>query len=798
MNLCCKNNIFILGLLFFSFSNIYSQKRLVKGIISDKANNPIPFATVAFENGHGGTICDENGKFGLHVFGQDYSKLVVSSVGYESKHITVNFGDDYSKFIRVHLSEKTNDLNEVVVNGQSIVQQINNSAYNAIAIDAAKLHNTTDNLANALAAVPGIRLRESGGVGSDMRLTLDGFTGQQVKIFIDGVPQDGVGRSFGLNNIPVNFAERIEVYRGVVPVGFGADALGGVINIVTNKKRKTYLDASYSYGSFNTHQSNVNFGKTTDSGLFFELTAFQNYSDNSYYVDTPVKDFETGVWDASKIERVKRFHDTYHNEAVGGKVGLTDKKMADRLVLGLTYSQSDKEIQNGVVQTIVYGAKRRKDQSLMSSLEYCKKDLFTKGLSVTLTANYNVNNFHNIDTTAYEYNWRGESRYTGSLGEQSYQDTEYQDQNVNSTFTATYSLAEAHSFVFNHVLTGFKRETVAFADPDLANNVEASLIDKVSLKNISGLSYRFRYNHAWNISVFGKYYNQYGSGPVSETIDGSTAYVRGSQSVDIFGYGTATSYSFNNDIQLKFSAERAVRLPTADQLFGDEDLELGVSSLEPEKSINLNTSLSYKYEFGKNSLFAEGGLIYRDTRDYIRRTVEKLSGGVQAGSHQNHGRVITKGVNAEMRYSRSKFFSLGGNLTYLNIRDNERYVESGSLQESTTYRARMPNKPYFFTNMDASVYLHDFIKDNNTLTIIYDNAFVHEFPLYWEVHGSSNKKRVPSQFSHNLSLMYSMKQGRYNVSFECKNFTDEKMYDNFSLQKPGRAFYGKLRYYFNK
>lgn len=34
---------------------------------------------------------------------------------------------------------------------------------------------------------------------------------------------------------------------------------------------------------------------------------------------------------------------------------------------------------------------------------------------------------------------------------------------------------------------------------------------------------------------------------------------------------------------------------------------------------------------------------------------------------------------------------------------------------------------------------------------------------------------------------------RYNVSLECRNFTDEKLYDNFSLQKAGRAFYGKLR-----
>ena len=76
---------------------------------------------------------------------------------------------------------------------------------------------------------------ESGGVGSDLSLSVDGFSGKHIKIFIDGVPQEGVGAAFSLNNIPAGYADRIEVYRGVVPVGFGADALGGVVNIVTNK-----------------------------------------------------------------------------------------------------------------------------------------------------------------------------------------------------------------------------------------------------------------------------------------------------------------------------------------------------------------------------------------------------------------------------------------------------------------------------------------------------------------------------------------------------------------------------------
>ena len=80
--------------------------------------------------------------------------------------------------------------------------------------------------------------------------------------------------------------------------------------------------------------------------------------------------------------------------------------------------------------------------------------------------------------------------------------------------------------------------------------------------------------------------------------------------------------------------------------------------------------------------------------------------------------------------------------------------------------------------------------------LTYDNSYVHSFPLYWENIGSSSTKRlVPTQFSHNLAISYSIGRGRYNISFECRNLTDAKLYDNFSLQKAGRAFYGKLRIY---
>ena len=104
--------------------------------------------------------------------------------------------------MNVVISPQATELDEVVVVSNGVTR-LKRSAFNAVALDTKALQNSTQNLSEALAQAPGMKIRESGGVGSDMQLMMDGFTGKHIKIFIDGVPQEDVGCSFKLNNIPV-------------------------------------------------------------------------------------------------------------------------------------------------------------------------------------------------------------------------------------------------------------------------------------------------------------------------------------------------------------------------------------------------------------------------------------------------------------------------------------------------------------------------------------------------------------------------------------------------------------------
>lgn len=664
---------------FTGITSVYAQHRgdrqgrvIISGRVVSSDNGTIDLATIHLEGTPFGARTDGDGHYTISAPEGEYT-ISVSALGYKDAHRKIKVGGNGLQGLDFKLSPDVIELNAVTVTATG-VGRVKRSAYNAIAIDTRGMQNTTKNLSDALATAPGVKLRESGGVGSDMQLMVDGFSGMHVKVFIDGVPQEGVWSSFGLNNIPVSFAKRIEVYKGVVPVGLGTDALGGVINIVTEKQpRRWFADASYSYGSFNTHKSYVHFGQALKNGFTYEVNAFQNYSDNDYRVDAPVKNFDTGSFNEAEKVRVRRFHDNYHNEAVVAKAGVTGKPWADRLMVGLTYSHMYKDIQTGVRQKTVFGEKHRYGHSLMPSLEYSKRNLLVEGLNVVLTANYNRNSTVNVDTARYQYNWLGERHELNSPGEQSY-----------------------------------------FILPEL---------------------------------------------------------------------------------QVKLSYEKAYRLPTIEEMFGDEDLESGDIGIRPENSDNLNLNISWSGKMGDHSLYAEGSLVFRDTKDYIQRNVQDLSGGRENATYTNYGKVLTKGYNLSVRYMFRNVLSVGGNFTQMDVRDNEKYQigTTGGMVENLGYKARISNVPYRFADYDVTFYWHRLGGRGNLLTLTYDSQYTHRFSYYPEIFGSVNDFYVPNQFAHNLTLSYSMKEGRYNFSLECRNFTNEKLYDNFSLQKAGRAFYAKFR-----
>ncbi|MCD7963607.1 MAG: carboxypeptidase-like regulatory domain-containing protein [Rikenellaceae bacterium] len=770
--------------------SLYAQDHsaIITGNVITEDKSPVGYASVYIKNTSRGTTTDDKGHYYLRIPPGKHV-LVVEALGYEPKETEITIGRNDKRKVDVILDGKVIEIEKAVLKGKSVVRQVNESAFNVVALDATLLHNTTMDLASVLDRASGIKIRETGGVGSDYRINLNGFSGKHVKVFMDGIPMEGSGSAFQINNIPVHLADRIEIYKGVVPVELGADALGGAINIVTRKTQSTYVDASYSYGSFNTHKSNLSVGHTTKSGFTFNFNAYQNYSDNSYKTKTELLDLETGNY-SQEEHWFKRFHDNYHNEAVVAKVGVIGTKWADRLLLGITYSNEKADIQNSNIQKIVFGEKRRSAESIIPSLNYEKRNLFTENLNFSLSANYNKVKSRSIDVSTLRYNWAGESKETNSQGEGTHTDSERMNNSLYVTGNFTYQINYKHFFSLNHIFNTFQRKNANSVYDDTAT--ESTYMKRKNNKNISGLSYKFAPVERWNAVAFAKYYNIRITGPVDVSTNSKSSYELQDRNYDITGYGLASTYMLGDGIQFKVSYEKSYRLPSETELFGDDVLEVGDVSLKPESSHNINFNISWNKSFDDNhAVFITGGLIYRDTRDYIRRQIEQRYGGAY---YTNHGKVRTLGADIEARYFYKNKFSIGGNMTYQDIKNMEKYTVGG--KKLIYYKDRMPNVPYLFSNVDASYSFFDVLGKNNILTLGYNMQYVHKFYRNWKSQGGDIM--IPGQLSHDVTLLYSLKEGRYNIGLEAKNITNHLLYDNYSLQKPGRSFSVKLRYYFLK
>lgn len=781
------NKILLTGLLcalnFFSYAQI-SQPVIVNGSVTDPDQIAIEGASVWIRSLKAGTVTASDGSFQLKVPKPGSYTIEVTAVGYLAKKQIVELQASGSTlkadFILVKDSRQMETVN---VTGKTEKRKLTESGFNVTGIETKALANTTADLNQVLSRSTGIRVRESGGLGSDFNFSINGLSGKQVKFFIDGIPMENFGKSMSLNNIPVNLAERIEVYKGVVPVELGADALGGAVNIVTNQNVKQYLDMSYSYGSFNTHRANLS-GRYTDpkSGLTINASGFYNYADNNYLMKDVIVQLPAG----NITKDVKRFNDAFRSAMGQAEIGFRDKKWADIILLGVLYSSGYKERQTGAQQDIVFGKVNSHGDFLMPSLKYKKRDLFLKGLDLNLFASYAKDNTTSVDTSSSKYNWEGNviSKDNNFAEQGSFSLFKYTNKFAVVRTNLSYTLNSNNALSLNYALTAGRRTGLNTYQGANQNGNPLDIPNKLD-KGVLGLSWQNQLlEDRLSTSVFAKqyrihsyirsavYYN--GSGYVKEVAD---------QTKNYYGYGIATRYKFSEDAGIKLSFEHAYRLPEVEELFGDGITVLANPKLKPEESDNINLGLYYSKKLNDHKLSAEVSAFYRNAKDFIN----SVPGGVFS-SYTNIGKVRITGIDGELKYSHDDLLSFTVNASYMNALNADK--------NSTVYEDRIPNQPWLFGNADLGIGKNDLLGKDSRIQFNWFTQYTHWFYLNWPSRGfADSKSRIPQQFIHNATLTYSTHQGKYNVSLESRNIFNETAYDSFRLQKPGRSFLLKLRYF---
>src|SRR5690554_1094793 len=702
-------------------------------------------------------------------------------------------------------NDSLSELLEVVVidhkTDKEIIEQ-SGFAVNVIQTREAGLRNLQTN--ELLDRTVGVRIRQNGGLGSDVKYNINGMSGNAVRIFIDGIPISSYGSSFDLNSIPPAMIERIEVYKGVIPGHLADDALGGAINIVLKKGARNNFNASASYGSFNTTQANFNgLYRFEESGFTIKATGFYNYSDNDYevwgknvYVILPNGRYE--------YIRAKRFNDAY--ESIGGVInlGFTDVKWADNFTVGFTRSDAYNEVQHGTFMTTPYKGRFTESDASLFNLTYNKKDFLTEGLEFNFHGIYGERNRMINDTVKWNYNWYGEQsldlngqpiiRPQGA--QQGAPTLANIRRNVFSLRTGmSYAINKNHQVMINYSLSDIDRED----DDAMKSVLERKFLGTRDLqKHITSISYQFiTLNDKLKTSVFGKNYQQTieRMNPIVQTINGQPTRVEDvvQSKKDINGYGITLSYALYPKVILLRSAERGVRLPSENEVFGDAGDNISENpNIRPETSKNFNLGFRLgDYDYKRHRFGFNINGFYRNITDRIGTPVQTaLNSNVQTLPYVNQGNVTSKGIDFEFQYSYNNNLKLIFNTSKLDLTTKDVYGKE----------KKIPNEPFLTANASVQYAIDGIGGKDGCLNLYYNVMYVGSFsyisPLYGNNAGTDFFD-VPEQFINDLGVSYTFPNRKFVVSFDAKNIFDKQAFDNFAVQKPGRAFYLKLNYIIN-
>jgi outer membrane receptor for ferrienterochelin and colicins len=153
---------------------------------------------------------------------------------------------------QMELSQADYELQPIVVTATRLPQVLWDSDANVAVLTGMDIQQSfAQHLGEVLRLIPGVAVGEYGGLGQNVSLSLRGSTAGQVLVLIDGIPvNDFQLGGVDLNIIPLENVERVEVVRGAASALYGADAMGGVVNIITRQTTNNtpLSDLSYRQG----------------------------------------------------------------------------------------------------------------------------------------------------------------------------------------------------------------------------------------------------------------------------------------------------------------------------------------------------------------------------------------------------------------------------------------------------------------------------------------------------------------------------------------------------------------------
>jgi outer membrane receptor for ferrienterochelin and colicins len=549
--------------------NLFAQKTTDANIVGDvkdaKTGEHIPFINITVANTVIGTTTDRTGHFYLKNLPLGSYSLKVSGLGYNTVEKTVKIEANKTIELNFLVTESSMSLSEVVVSANRNETNRKDASV-VVGVLSPKIFLATNAvcMAQGLNFQPGVRVETNCGTCGFTQVRINGLDGPYSQILIDSRPVfSALSGVYGLEQIPVNMIERVEVVRGGGSALYGSNAIAGTINIITKEALSNQFNAGYNHeyigGKAHDRAVNVNTSMVSDdskSGMYLYGT-YRNrdpldYNGDGYSNIPLLKNQALGLRSYYRLSSQSKITLEYHNmnelRRGGNKFELQPHETE-------ITEQLRHDINGGSMAYNWFSANGKTKVNAYTSLQNVERDSY-------YGTNFNLDAYGNTQNLT----WVTGGQFTNNFDRLFFMPAEL-------TAGVEYSFDDMHD-----IITGYNRDFAqkthvvgVFAQNEWKNSKGSILLgarlDKHNLLNKAVLSPRI-----------------------------------------------TTKYNFTSDLNWRGSYSAGFRAPQA----FDEDLHLdavgGVmkiislaDNLLPEYSHSLSTSLDYSFDLGKTdfNLLAE-------------------------------------------------------------------------------------------------------------------------------------------------------------------------------------------------
>ena len=282
-----KKKVLLTALLCCMVVSMFAQISLSGKVVNAETNDPVVGANIRIDHSLAGCTTNGKGEFTINNLPEGEHLLSVTHVSFLPQKYTANTGE---KDILIKMTESYINLGQVVITGTGTHRRMSNSPVPIQVITAKDLGNANvTSLEDALVKLTPNVTTMTNGMGTT--LSLNGMNEDYMLLLENGKRLTGDDRYTRIN---IGNVKRIEILSGAASALYGSDAIGGVINIITDDAKNTVNVSNYThYTSKGRFSENIN--ADINSGKFSSYTSYQRREADNWQVnDTDENGYKTG------------------------------------------------------------------------------------------------------------------------------------------------------------------------------------------------------------------------------------------------------------------------------------------------------------------------------------------------------------------------------------------------------------------------------------------------------------------------------------------------------------------------